>query len=57
MANGLLTIELTPVLPEASVSRRIPITDTAGRATPRRGDDLRLVPSPAVGGSQRRGTT
>jgi molecular chaperone IbpA len=53
MANGLLTIELARVLPEAPASRRILITDTAGRPVPRRSDGLRLVLSPAVSGSQR----
>ena len=54
MANGLLTIELARVLPEAPASRRVPITNLAGRAAPRRSDGLRLVPSPAVGRSERR---
>jgi molecular chaperone IbpA len=57
MANGLLTIELARVLPEAPASRHIPITDTAGRAAQRRSDSLRLVPSPGVDGSQGRGMT
>lgn len=51
MTDGLLTIELTRVTPEAPAPNRIPITDMAGRADPRRDARLRLVSSPAVGGS------
>ena len=47
LANGLLTIELARVLPDAPASRRISITDTAGRATPRGGPGLKLVRSRA----------
>jgi len=56
LANGLLTIDLACVPPEAPPPRRIPILDPTGRAEQRRNAGLRLVPAPAVGRSQRRGT-
>jgi molecular chaperone IbpA len=57
LANGLLTIKLARVPPEAPASRRIAITEAKSRAQPPGTARLRLAPSSAVGGSRGRGTT
>ena len=43
MANGLLTIELARVMPEAATPRRVAITDATSRAQPRRRVELALI--------------
>jgi len=55
MANGLLTIELARILPEARPPQNIAITGSASRGQLRAGLELRLVRSAAVGDIEQRG--
>jgi molecular chaperone IbpA len=55
MANGLLTIELARIMPEARSPQNIAITASASRGQLRAGPELRLVRSAAAGGTEQRG--